>query len=46
MKKITLSMIILFVFGPFLRAQNTMIDQSNTRDGEAVEYCLQHKKQA
>jgi PKD repeat protein len=45
MKKITISMIILFVFGLFLRAQNTIIDQSNTRDGEAVEYCLQHKKQ-
>ena len=39
-------MIGIVAFGLSLRAQSTVIDQSNTRDGETVEYCLQHEKHA
>ena len=46
MKKTILSIIGIVAFGLSISAQNTIIDQSNTRDGEAVEYCLQHKKHA
>lgn len=46
MKKTILSVIGIVAFGLSLRAQSTVIDQSNTRDGETVEYCLQHKKHA
>ena len=42
-KLLTLSVLLISQFG---YSQTKTIDQSNTRDGESVEYCLQHKKTA
>lgn len=42
-KLVTLSFLTLF--GTSLYAQR-VIDKANCRDGEAIEYCLQHKKMA
>ncbi|MGY8926380.1 MAG: M43 family zinc metalloprotease, partial [Flavobacteriales bacterium] len=42
-KLLTLSVLLISQFG---YSQTKTIDQSNTRDGESVEYCLQHKKMA
>jgi len=36
----------LFLGSLYSFGQQTTIDQSNTRDGETVEYCISHKKKA
>lgn len=36
----------IFLLSNGALSQTKTIDQSNTRDGESVEYCLQHKKMA
>lgn len=46
MKKIFLSLLGLATIGTSSFAQTTTFDQQNARDGESVEYCLSHKKQA
>lgn len=48
MKKITLSLLAMSLFG-LAKAQTTpnrVLDKSNMRDGENVEYCTTHKKMA
>ena len=40
----TLSIIFTLSLTPFLFGQNRVIDKSNCRDGENVEYCTSHKK--
>lgn len=46
MKKILLSVSVGLLSPNFLSAQTTQIDLSNTREGESVEYCISHKKEA
>jgi PKD repeat protein len=43
MKK-SLAFALFFVYGQLVFAQSSKIDLQNTRDGEKVEYCFQHKK--
>ena len=46
MKKTLLSIAGALILSSGVYSQTKTIDQSNTRDGESVEYCLQHKKMA
>ncbi len=46
MKKTILSIFGILLLSSGAYSQTKTIDQSNTRDGESVEYCLQHKKMA
>ena len=46
MKKTLLSIVGALILSSGVYSQTKTIDQSNTRDGESVEYCLQHKKMA
>src|SRR6218665_15822 len=48
MKKITLSLLTIAAMG-IVQAQTTpnrVLDKNNMREGESVEYCITHKKQA